>query len=393
MEVRLADHCEITSSKRIYAKEYEESGIPFFRGKEIVEKYNGQSAISSDLFISETRYEQIKQSFGVPHRGDILLTSVGTIGVPYRVDIDEPFYFKDGNLTWFRNFRGIDSQYLFYWLVSPLGRRELSKCTIGAAQPAYTIVRLKEMRLDLPDERTQRAISGYLKNYDDLIENNKRRIELLEESARQLYKEWFVRFRFPGHEHVKIIDGVPEGWAFKPLKEIANITMGQSPKSEFYNSDGEGLPFHQGVTKFGFRFVQHETYCTKLTRLSQPGDILFSVRAPVGRLNITNDVIVLGRGLSAIHSIDGFQSFLFYALKSYFFKEDMIGGGAIYASVTKKDLENQELLMPSESLLKEFNDFGSDIDKQIYNLHQMNVNLTKARDLLLPKLMNGEIAV
>ncbi|MFT7223410.1 MAG: type I restriction enzyme S subunit [Cellvibrionaceae bacterium] len=216
---------------------------------------------------------------------------------------------------------------------------------------------------------------------------------MLEESTRQLYKEWFMRFRFPGHEHVKIIDGVPEGWSFKPLKEIANITMGQSPKSEFYNSNGEGLPFHQGVTKFGFRFVEHEAYCTKPTRLSEPGDILFSVRAPVGRLNITNDVIVLGRGLSAIHSIDGFQSFLFYALKSYFFKEDMIGSGAIYASVTKKDLENQEILIPSITLLQEFDDFASDIDKQIYSLHQMNVNLTRARDLLLPKLMNEEIAV
>ena len=102
---------------------------------------------------------------------------------------------------------------------------------------------------------------------------------------------------------------------------------------------------------------------------------------------------MLGRGLSAIRSVEGFQSFLFYALKSYFFKEDMIGGGAIYASVTKKDMENQELLIPTETLLNEFNDFGADIDKQIYNLHQMNVNLTKARDILLPKLMNGNIAV
>ena len=150
---------------------------------------------------------------------------------------------------------------------------------------------------------------------------------MFEESARQLYKERFVRFCFPGHEHVKIIDGVPEGGTFKPLKDIASLTMGQSPKSEFYNSDGDGLPFHQGVTKFGFRFVEHETYCTKPTRLSQPGDILFSVRAPVGRMNITNDVIVLGGGFSAIHSVEGFQSFLFYALKSYFFKEDIIHSG------------------------------------------------------------------
>lgn len=288
---------------------------------------------------------------------------------------------------------GVDHQFLYYAFLHKGKRGGFSPLFTGSTIKHLPKQQLAKVEVNIPELSTQQRIAALLSKYDDLIENNKRRIELLEESARQLYKEWFVRFRFPGHEHVKIIDGVPDGWSFKPLKDIASLTMGQSPKSEFYNSDGDGLPFHQGVTKFGFRFVEHETYCTKPTRLSQPGDILFSVRAPVGRMNITNDVIVLGRGLSAIHSVEGFQSFLFYALKSYFFKEDMIGGGAIYASVTKKDMENQELLIPTESLLNEFNDFGTDIDKQIYNLHQMNVNLIKARDILLPKLMNGEIAV
>jgi type I restriction enzyme S subunit len=285
-----------------------------------------------------------------------------------------------------------DARFIKY-LFDAMLKKRYKNFTQGAAQDNLSQGKLLSLKFPVPDFPTQRAIADTLSKYDDLIENNQRRIELLEESARQLYKEWFVRFRFPGYEHVKFSDGMPEGWSFQPLKEIAKLTMGQSPKSQFYNSDGDGLPFHQGVTKFGFRFVDHETYCTKPTRLSQPGDILFSVRAPVGRMNITNDTIVLGRGLSAIHSIDGFQSFLFYALKSYFFKEDMIGGGAIYASVTKKDMENQEILIPSEPLLKEFNDFGSDVDKQIYNLHQLNVNLIKARDILLPKLMNGEISV
>ena len=169
--------------------------------------------------------------------------------------------------------------------------------------------------------------------------------------------------------------------------------MGQSPKSEFYNTNGEGLPFHQGVTKFGYRFVEHKTHSTKLTRLSEANDILFSVRAPVGRLNITLDRIILGRGLASIRSKLGCQSFLFYQLKSFFFKENMIGSGAIYAAVTKKDLENQELLCATEKLLKEFNESTSRIDQKIKTLHLSNRNLTQARDLLLPKLMNGEIAV
>lgn len=250
---------------------------------------------------------------------------------------------------------------------------------------------IKRILLPLPKRSVQDNIVDVLSSYDDLIENNRRRIELLEESARQLYKEWFVRFRFPGHEHVKIIDGVPEGWKYKRLIDVANLTMGQSPKSEFYNPEEDGLPFHQGVTNYGIRFVKHETWCTKPTRIAEAGDILFSVRAPVGRLNVTLDKLILGRGLAAIRSKMGFQSFLFYQLKSVFFKEDMIGGGAIYASVTKKDLENQGLLVADNFLTKQFEEFASDIDSQIKALHLSNKMLVQARDLLLPKLMNGEI--
>lgn len=278
----------------------------------------------------------------------------------------------------------------FYYKLNSLPLRGFAG---GAAQPLLTQGVLKSIKAQFSIPSEQKKIAIFLKNYDDLIENNKRRIALLEESARQLYKEWFVRFRFPGHEHVKIVDGVPEGWVRKPLAELAHITMGQSPKSEFYNKDGEGLPFHQGVTKFGFRFVEHDTYCTKPSRVSEKGDILFSVRAPVGRVNITTDVIAIGRGLSAIRSKNKNQSFLFYSLKSVFFKEDMIGGGAIYASVTKKDLQSQEILVPDYKLEHDFNEFAKSVDKQIQRLHQTNVNLTAARDLLLPKLMSGELAV
>ena len=232
-----------------------------------------------------------------------------------------------------------------------------------------------------------------LSAYDDLIENNRRRIALLEEAARLLYREWFVHFRFPGHEHVKVIDGVPEGWGYNLLSEIADITMGQSPKSIYYNVDGNGLPFHQGVTNFGVRFPTHETYCTVNNRLAEPGDILFSVRAPVGRINITQDKIVIGRGLAAIRSNCNQQNLLFYALKSHFFKEDMMGGGAIFAAITKKDLHGVELLQPSDQIATMFMQHIQPIDQQIANLQQTNGNLQAARDLLLPRLMNGELAV
>ncbi len=390
--VKISAYCEITSSKRIYAKEYTSSGVPFYRGKEVVANFSGGS-ISDPLFISENKYEEIKHKFGAPEQGDLLLTSVGTIGVPYRVTGDLDFYFKDGNLTWFRNLKGLDQDFLYYWLQSSQGKAQLSKCTIGAAQPAYTIERLKEMDIELPPEDVQKEIASVIATYDSLIKNNRRRIQLLEESARLLYREWFIYLRFPGHEQVKITDGVPEGWNKKSLINIAELTMGQSPKSDFYNETGDGLPFHQGVTNYGARFVTHKIYSTKVTRIAEAGDILCSVRAPVGRLNITNDRIILGRGLAALRSKSGYQSFLFYALKSFFFKEDIIGGGAIYAAVTKKDMESIEILAPNESLLSEFESTAKNIDNQIAVLTQQNQKLEQARDLLLPKLMNGELVV
>lgn len=263
----------------------------------------------------------------------------------------------------------------------------------GAAQPNANAKILSSFRLPIPDRSTQSRIVEILSAYDDLIENNRRRIQLLEQAARLLYKEWFVHLRFPGHEHTQIINGVPEGWEKKPLREIADVTMGQSPKSIYYNNDGNGLPFHQGVTNFGVRFPKHETYCTVQSRIAEPGDILFSVRAPVGRINITPDKIVIGRGLAAIRSICDHQNYLFYALKSHFFKEDMIGGGAIFAAITKKDLYGVELIKPTDRIAAMFMEHVVPIDLQIANLHQTIERLTKARDLLLPKLMNGEVAV
>lgn len=286
-----------------------------------------------------------------------------------------------------------DPYFLRLFLAMESNKKRLAFIASGAAQGKLGLYKIKSFPVVDPPIDLQRRIAVIGRNYDDLIENNRRRIQLLEQAARILYKEWFVHLRFPGHEHVKIEDGVPEGWETKPLSEIAEITMGQSPKSIYYNEDGNGLPFHQGVTNFGVRFPSHQNYCTVQKRLAESGDILFSVRAPVGRINITTDKIVIGRGLSAIRSKLGQQNLLFYALKSHFFKEDMIGGGAIFAAITKKDLHGVELTQAPEPIAEMFMEHVRPIDIQIENLHRTIDDLTKACDLLLPRLMNGEVAV
>jgi len=288
---------------------------------------------------------------------------------------------------------GIDPKFVYYLIVHNIGLIRGVGVGGGAATPIINKSTFSKIRLKVPSRRTWKTIASILSAYDDLIENNRRRIQLLEQAARLLYKEWFVHLRFPGHEHVKIKDGVPEGWERKRLREIAEIIMGQSPKSKYYNEEGVGLPFHQGVTNFGFRFPTHKTYCTVKVRIAEPGDILLSVRAPVGRINITLDKIVIGRGLSAIRSRCGQQNFLFYSLKNHFFKENIMGRGAIFAAITKKDLHDVEILQPPDTLIEMFQEQVVPIDHQIANLYRMIEHLVKARDLLLPRLMNGEIAV
>ena len=211
---RMDELCEITSSKRIFAADYVSEGVPFYRGKEITEKHKGKLDISTELFISDNKFSEIERKFGAPRSGDLLLTSVGTLGSPYVVKPADRFYFKDGNLTWFRHFDGLDSWFLYYWLVSPQGKAELQKCTIGSSQSAFTIVLLKGMEIESPPLPVQRRIAGVLSAYDELIENNQRRIQILETMARALYREWFVEFRFPGHDKIPRVASPP--WRHPP---------------------------------------------------------------------------------------------------------------------------------------------------------------------------------
>lgn len=264
----------------------------------------------------------------------------------------------------------------------------------GAAnQMRIAISSIKDYDCQLPKIKTQRRIASILSAYDDLIENNQKQIKLLEEAAQRLYKEWFVDLRFPGWETTKIVDGVPEGWKKERLADIAEVLMGQSPKSEYYNNKKQGLPFHQGVGSYGTRFVIDDTYSTSFTRIAEAGSILFSVRAPVGRLNITKNKIVIGRGLSSINHKKGLQSYLFYLLKERFFKDDLVGNGSIFASISKDELLSQIFLIPNKNIDKKYNDIVIDIDRKIESIDNEIKLLIEAQYRLLPKLMSGELEV
>ena len=348
----------------------------------------------SGQFIDEQKDAQLRK--GKLHREDVVLTTRGTLGNVAHYNADVPFEhvrINSGMVILRCDHSKIFPRYLYAYLRSDFFRGQVERMRSGVAQPQLPIRDMKWIKIPLPTPSHQERLVEFIGAYDDLIENNQRRIGLLEEAARLLYREWFVHFRFPGHEHVKITDDLPDGWKLRTLIELAQVIMGQSPKSKFYNKAGDGFPFHQGVTDYGFRFVSHRTYSTAVTKLAEAGDILVSVRAPVGRINITRDKIILGRGLAAIRSRTEHQSFLLYALKNHFYTEDLIGTGAIYAATNKKELESQPLIEPPKMVLSEFEEQARKIDQNIANLTSQNEKLAQARDLLLPRLMNGDISV
>lgn len=175
MRYRLSDLAEIGSSKRIYAKEYSSSGIPFYRGKEIIAKAEGR-VIDHSLFISEEKYNNLSKKYGFPKEDDILISAVGTIGKVYQVKRkDIPFYFKDGNLIRISDFNQglVDPHYLYYLLKSNRGQNEVKQIEIGSTQKAITIKELGSIMLDIPSLQRQREISSKLITIDTQIRVNR----------------------------------------------------------------------------------------------------------------------------------------------------------------------------------------------------------------------------
>jgi type I restriction enzyme S subunit len=213
--------------------------------------------------------------------------------------------------------------------------------------------------------------------------------------TQRIYREWFVDYRYPGHDDESGLgeerQQLPASWRERHLRELSTITMGQSPPSNAYNTTGDGLPFHQGVGTFGEHFPVLTKYSRLGDRLAEPGDVLLSVRAPVGRINVADRKMILGRGLCGVRGNDAPTLFLRYALKHVFQEEDSMGGGSIFNAVTKKDVEEIPIPWPGRDLVQGFADRAGDTNAMIGNLTRANSVLRESRDLLLPRLMSGKL--
>lgn len=303
----------------------------------------------------------------------------------------------------------VDARFLFLLLTQPHITEYIASIADSAvsAYPSFNPSDISALEFEFPEMNIQTHIADIWEYYDSKIELNRQINDNLEAMAKQLYDYWFVQFDFPNEEgkpykasggamvwNEKLKREIPQGWSNGILSDVANVTMGQSPDGSSYNEVGEGSIFYQGSTDFGLRFPAIRQYTTSPNRYANKGDILMSVRAPVGALNIANNDCCIGRGLSALSSKIGSMTHLYYLMNDFRLKfEGMNSAGTTFGSITKDELFNLPVVIPTKSVISEFEKVCEPIfDKQMIISEEINA-LTKQRDELLPLLMNGQAVV
>ena len=358
---------------------------------------------SSCQFVTEEKDQMLRK--GKLSRNDLVMTTRGTIGnvafyngqIPY-----ENIRINSGMVIFRPNNSEILPQFLYQYFRSPFFKGQTNSMRSGSAQPQLPIRDINCINIPIPPVDEQKRIASILSAYDDLIENNRRRIALLEESARLLYKEWFVHFRFPGHEHVRIVNGVPEGWETFNVPEIIEI----NPK-EYVEKSKEiwYVPMaclsESGMTIDVRDFEKRTTHtCTKFKN----GDVLFPRITPClenGKTGLvqfiesdevacgsTEFIVLRGRKVSS--------EFTYCLSRTFDFRENAIKsmvGSSGRQRVQVSCFDDFAIALPPSLLLKQFDEVANANFSQIRNLTVQNQKLSQARDLLLPRLMNGELAV
>jgi len=277
-----------------------------------------------------------------------------------------------------RSFEFVDYRFLFYWLFHAGQNGRFSSLFTGATIKHLPLEKLAQLEVAFPSRPTQERIAEVLCPFDDLIENNRRRMALLEESGRLLYREWFVRLRFPGHEHTRIVDGVPAGWERVPLGEALVLQRGfDLPVQE--RQDGD-VPIYGSTGIVG----RHDK-----ARVPAPG-IVTGRSGTLGNVHyVDEDYWPLNTSLWVKEFKRVTPLFALYLLRDMDLKQ--YNGGASVPTLDRKSAHRVKVLIPSKSLLRSFDEFCLDVFAQIKNLDTQNEKLRASRDLLLPQLMSGEL--
>ena len=312
-------------------------------------------------------------------------------------NVGKPYFYEEAwahNTTLYvDDFKGNDPKFLYYLCQT----MPFANFGGGSAVPTLNRNHIHPLETKIPVKvEDQRRIASILSSLDRKIELNNKINADLEEMAQAIFKNWFVDFE--PFKDGKFVDSelgmIPEGWKVGTLADIAEITMGQSPAGNSLNENREGLIFYQGSSDFGFRFPSIRVFTTEPKRLAVANSVLFSVRAPVGDINVAKEECCIGRGVASIKSKYGHDSYLFYTMKSLHKLFDSFDGeGTVFGSINKKTLSAIQILLPSDGIVEQFNNIASSFDDRIRSLSDENSRLSLLRDTLLPRLMSGELEV
>ena len=419
---KLGELCRLSSSKRIFESEYVNNGIPFIRGQEISDKSILDENSKFECYISEERYNEIKEKYGVPQKGDILMTAVGTIGNLVVLNSNRPFYFKDGNVIRFSDFSElIDSTYLALFMKSPYFNKQIQYALIGAVQKALTMVMLSNIEIPLPEISIQKRIATILMEINSKIETNKKINKELEVMAKELYDYWFVQFDFPGAngKPYKSSGGkmsfnsilkrdIPEGWEIKSINDFCTSYRGVSyDKSDLLdgpeggvlvlrgnNIDGNTLVYDDNVAYVPPSFVEPEQKIKK-------HDIIMTMssgsKEHVGKCTMfqSDSEHTYGAFMTKFTPESECPFFAYRSMLSDFFKSKIkyICGGTGINNLTNQTFDEILFPFPPKDVLKEFEKLLTPIYEKVGKNNDEILRLTALRDELLPMFMNGQVTI
>ncbi len=361
----IIDHRGRTPKK--LGADFTNAGVPVISAKLIRQ---GAIDFENVRFVSHETWEKWMP---VPlQEGDVILTSEAPLGKTAFVPSNDPLVLGQRLFALRGKADVIDNAYLRYWLESEVGQAQLAGRASGTTVLGIRQALLRKVEIDLPPFKAQRSVGKFLKALDDKIAANSRIIKIAT------------------HLNIKLVEKAVTK-ELEHLQNLADITMGSSPKGEFLNEEGIGEPFFQGVRDFGELFPSERVFAEKAVRTAQEGDILFAVRAPIGEVNIAERPCVIGRGIAAIR---GKQSHLglFYLLKGHpELWETYQSSGTVFAGINKSDLHNAVIpvLRDSEKLEQQL----TPIHERAMHALRENQVLARTRDELLPLLMSGRITV
>lgn len=363
-----------------------DSGIPFVTISNI--NTINQFDFTNTMFVPQDYYDKL-DSKRKAQIGDVLYSVVGSFGIPVYIKDNRQFVFQR-HIAILRPNEKILPRFLYYTMLSRDFYAKADAVAVGAAQRTVGLTSLRNIKIDVPTIDEQNKIVNILSAYDDLIENNQKQIDLLEEAAQRLYKEWFVDLHFPGYENTSISDGVPKGWKRERLVDVADVQYGFAFDGSLFNSDGIGMPIIRirnipdGTTKDYTTEEADEQYIVK------NGDIVVGMDGEFHINSWSGEDSYLVQRTCRIkpHNAD-MNGYLIQAIYEpiKFFESTVVG--ATVAHLGKKHIDTITVLTAPEEMYKPF--------QQYFNKRQLLLNqnqrLAETRDRLLPKLMSGELEV